>query len=190
MRLEAGKRYVTRSGLWTTPLYDRIVPSEFKFGAWVGSNVYTWREDGRHSEVEDSPIDLVRQLDKAPPGCEGPVSGDVTGPDTPAGVGEGRKDDGGKPRYDLIAPEFLDEVAQVLALGAAKYAPRNWEHGMSWGRCFGAMMRHMWAWWRGEEKDPETGLSHLAHAGCNVMFLCAYSKRSVGTDDRWREPRK
>lgn len=97
---------------------------------------------------------------------------------------EGRKDDAGKPRMDLIAPEFLVGTAKVLAFGADKYAPRNWEAGMSWGRCFGALMRHMWAWWGGEKCDLETGLSHLYHASCCLMFLAAYEERGIGTDDR------
>jgi hypothetical protein len=96
----------------------------------------------------------------------------------------GRKDDGGKARHDLIPPELPDAVARVLAFGAAKYGERNWEKGMSWGRPFAALMRHMWAWWRGEEADPETGMSHLWHAGCCIAFLIAYEARGIGEDDR------
>ena len=94
------------------------------------------------------------------------------------------KFDAGKPAYDLIAPEFLDGLASGLTYGAAKYAARNWEKGMSWGRCFGALMRHLWAWWRGEEIDGESGLPHLDHAACCLMFLRAYSARRAGMDDR------
>jgi len=97
---------------------------------------------------------------------------------------EGRKDDQGKAPYHLLAPEYLDAAAQVLAFGAAKYAPRNWEKGMDWSRPFSALMRHMWAWWRGEAKDPETGFSHLWHAACCIMFLVAYEERKTGNDDR------
>lgn len=97
---------------------------------------------------------------------------------------EGRKDDSAKPRYDLIPPEWLDGPAQVLTFGAAKYSARNWEKGMRWGRPFAAMMRHMWAWWRGEKADPETGYSHLWHAACCLMFLMAYEARQIGEDDR------
>lgn len=97
---------------------------------------------------------------------------------------EGRKDDQGKAPYHLLAPEYLDAAAQVLAFGAAKYAPRNWEKGMDWSRPFSALMRHMWAWWRGETKDPETGFSHLWHAACCIMFLVAYEERKTGNDDR------
>lgn len=94
------------------------------------------------------------------------------------------KQDGGKPRMDLIAPELLVATANVLTYGAAKYDERNWEKGMSWGRVFGAMMRHLWAWWGGAQKDDETGYSHLHHAAACLMFLIAYEERKTGTDDR------
>lgn len=61
---------------------------------------------------------------------------------------------------------------------------RNWELGMSWSRPFAALMRHMWAWWRGEAADPETGMSHLHHACCCLMFLVAFESRHAGQDDR------
>ena len=99
---------------------------------------------------------------------------------------EGRKDDGGKARMDLIPPEAVFALGEVLRYGAEKYAARNWEAGMSWGRVFGACMRHMWAWWRGEQRDPETGFSHLWHALCCIAFLVAYEQRGAGTDDRFR----
>lgn len=97
---------------------------------------------------------------------------------------EGRKDDNGKPRMDLLPPELLVSVSTVLGFGAEKYAARNWEQGMSWGRVFAALMRHMWAWWSGEKSDPETGYSHLWHAGCCIAFLIAYEERGIGEDDR------
>jgi hypothetical protein len=56
---------------------------------------------------------------------------------------------------------------------------------MSWGRCFAACMRHLWAFWRGEECDPESGHHHLLHAGCCVMYLYAYAVRKSGNDDRF-----
>jgi hypothetical protein len=97
---------------------------------------------------------------------------------------EGRKDDSSKIRYDLLPPELLEGVATILTFGAAKYAPRNWEQGIAWGRVFGALMRHMWSWWRGENVDPETQKSHLWHAGCCIAFLIAFEQRGIGTDDR------
>lgn len=96
----------------------------------------------------------------------------------------GRKDDGGKLPHHLLPFDAIDEISKVLQFGANKYAERNWEKGMNWSRVFGAMMRHMWAWWMGKGTDPETGYSHLAHAACCVLFLLAYEIRGVGGDDR------
>lgn len=110
---------------------------------------------------------------------------------------EGRKNDQGKVRMDLIPPELPYAVGTVLTFGADKYADRNWEAGMSWGRVFGALMRHMWAWWGGEGPttknfmfdnfDDETAYSHLWHAGCCLTFLIAYEERGVGVDDRMKK---
>ncbi|QPC43478.1 hypothetical protein HW532_12705 [Kaustia mangrovi] len=96
----------------------------------------------------------------------------------------GRKDDGGKLRMELIPPEVVEATAAVLTFGASKYEDRNWERGMKWGRVFGALMRHLWSWWRRERADPETGYSHLWHAACCIAFLIAYEARQCGEDDR------
>ena len=107
---------------------------------------------------------------------------------------EGRKDDADKIRMELIPSELLFAVGAILTFGAEKYDDRNWEKGMSWGRVFGASMRHLWAWWGGKgpttknfvfgDLDLETGMSHLWHAGCCITFLIAYEERGAGTDDR------
>jgi hypothetical protein len=65
------------------------------------------------------------------------------------------KHDDGKLRYDLIPAEPFEEVVLVYTNGALTYADRNWELGMTWGRVFGAMLRHAWAFWRGERYDRE-----------------------------------
>jgi len=97
---------------------------------------------------------------------------------------EGIKFDQEKVRYDLLPPELLEGIAQILTFGASKYGDRNWELGMEWMRVFGALQRHLWAWRRGENLDPETGKSHLWHAGCCIAFLITYEARTVGKDNR------
>lgn len=99
-------------------------------------------------------------------------------------ISEGRKDDTGKLRYDLIPPEALEELARVYTIGAKKYSDRNWEKGMSWGRVFAAMMRHSWAWLRGETNDPVDGQHHLSSVAWCAFTLLTYEVRKVGTDDR------
>jgi hypothetical protein len=97
----------------------------------------------------------------------------------------GRKDDHAKKRTDLLPPDALMAVAEVLTVGAERYGVRNWELGMGWGRVCAALLRHVFAWMGGQEHDPETGLLHLAHAACCVLFLLSYQMREIGTDDRF-----
>jgi hypothetical protein len=105
----------------------------------------------------------------------------ITNPKHPT---EGVKFDDDKLPYELLAPEFLEATTTILKFGADKYGGRNWEKGMAWSRPFGALMRHMWAWWAGEKVDEESGQSHLWHAACCIMFLIAYEQRKTGEDDR------
>lgn len=94
------------------------------------------------------------------------------------------KNDGGKIRLDLLPVGPLKAIAEVLTVALAKYPARNWESGMAWSRCYASLLRHSFAWWAGEDNDPETGLSHLAHCGCNILFLLEYIQKKRGTDDR------
>ena len=92
---------------------------------------------------------------------------------------KGEKFDSEKIMLQLFPPEALFEIGAVLTYGAKKYAPRNWEKGIEYSRVYGALQRHLWAWWGGEENDPESGLPHLAHAGCCLVFLLAFEKRGM-----------
>jgi hypothetical protein len=46
----------------------------------------------------------------------------------------------------------------------------------------------MLAWYSGERLDPESGLPHLYHAACCLMFLARYEQDNLGTDDRPKFP--
>lgn len=90
---------------------------------------------------------------------------------------EGKKFDDLKTRLDLIEPEFIEQVGKVLTFGAQKYEPNNWQNvDDAENRYYAALMRHLLAYRKGEEKDPESGLSHLAHAACNAMFLLHFEQ--------------
>ncbi len=97
---------------------------------------------------------------------------------------EGMKFDTDKVRLELIPPSLLYGIGTILTLGAKKYEDRNWEKGIKWSRVFGAMMRHMWSWWRREDKDDEWSKSHLWHAGCCLAFLIEYETTKKQYDDR------
>lgn len=98
---------------------------------------------------------------------------------------QAKKFDEGKLRYDLLPPAALDEVVKVFMMGAEKYGDYNWTKGLKFSRCFAAIMRHLWQWWRGEDIDSESGLPHLAHAIATIMFLLTFARyRRVELDDR------
>ena len=89
----------------------------------------------------------------------------------------GRKDDQEKNRLDLIEPEFIEGVGKVLTFGADKYEPNNWQKVEdAEDRYYAAALRHLIAWRKGEKTDPESGLSHLDHVACNIMFLQHFEK--------------
>lgn len=84
---------------------------------------------------------------------------------------EGVKLDKEKARWDLLPIVALRIVVLVLTFGARKYAPDNWQKvpdGRT--RYYAAALRHMTDWWGGERLDPESGLHHLGHAICCLLF--------------------
>lgn len=105
----------------------------------------------------------------------------VTDPET--GGRKGVKDIG----FDMIPARALEDIARVYSYGAKKYARHNWRAGYSWSLTFAALMRHCWAFWRGEDLDPESGLPHMAHAGFHVLALLDFSRTHPEKDDRYRE---
>lgn len=78
----------------------------------------------------------------------------------------------GKTEWRLLPWRELEEVARVLMHGNTKYRENDWQlvDGKR-EKYFDAAMRHLTAWWGGESIDPESGLSHLAHAACCLLIL-------------------
>lgn len=93
------------------------------------------------------------------------------------------KNDQDKPIMALLPPDSLEEIAKVFTYGAHKYSEWNWAAGFKWSRIYSALLRHLNAFWKGEDFD-EVGNHHLACAGCNVMMLLSHALRNIGEDDR------
>jgi hypothetical protein len=94
------------------------------------------------------------------------------------------KNDFNKDPWHLAPWDAFRAIVKVMAFGAKKYEERNWEKGFDWHRLHRAAIEHLTSWWEGEDKDPETGYSHLWHAGCCVLFLISHEIRGIGKDDR------
>ena len=85
---------------------------------------------------------------------------------------KGRKFDDGKLDWSLLPLEPIEDVVDVLTFGAKKYDRDNWQQVPdARNRYYAAAMRHLTAWFKGEETDPESGKPHLAHAQCCLIFL-------------------
>lgn len=84
---------------------------------------------------------------------------------------DGIKYDGEKPKMHLLPPKAITEVAKVLTFGAQKYDEENWRKlDNLQARYSSGALRHIFAHLDGESLDPESGLSHLAHAICCLVF--------------------
>ena len=98
------------------------------------------------------------------------------------------KFDDGKPDWSLVPFESLEGMVKVLEFGAKKYAGWNWTNdgGFPYTRVLRSCLRHLFAYMRGEDNDPESGLSHIHHAMCNLLFISHYigNKEKYNKDDR------
>lgn len=99
---------------------------------------------------------------------------------------KGVKLDGEKPRMDLLPFESLEGIAQVLTFGAKKYESNNWRLGINNSRLIASLLRHLTAIQMGEDYDPESGLRHIDHVGCNALFLASNYRLKPECDDRYR----
>lgn len=105
-------------------------------------------------------------------------------------VATGVKYDQDKADMSLLSNIALVKVAQVMTFGKRKYSAHNWRGGFVWSRPLAAAVRHLFAYIGGEDKDPETGLSHLAHCACCIMFLLEFEETHKSLDDRYKKETK
>lgn len=120
-----------------------------------------------------------------------PICGDWMEPNhicpTDIAAFEGKKYDGGKPDLSLLPREFVEQVSLAFMYGEKKYGRYNYMGGMDWHRLIAATLRHVFAWAWGEDRDSESGLSHLAHAGATIAMLISYQSNGLGKDTRYKK---
>lgn len=97
----------------------------------------------------------------------------------------GVKHDKEKIQMDLLSTIWISGVAEVLTFGAKKYAAHNWRKGIQQSRLLAASLRHIFAYLGGEDLDSETGLCHLHHASCCLMFASELRVTNPELDDRY-----
>jgi len=70
-------------------------------------------------------------------------------------------------------------VTRVLEVGARKYCANNWQNVRPGIRYVSAALRHLLATESGEALDPETGLPHLDHLGCCLVFALWQQQQGI-----------
>lgn len=60
----------------------------------------------------------------------------------------------------------------------------NWKLGLPLTSVLDSCLRHLMAWNAGEDRDPESGLAHLAHAAANIMMMMELERNKPYCDDR------
>lgn len=83
-----------------------------------------------------------------------------------------------KPMLSHLPAGQIETVMQVLDHGAKKYSRNNWQKG-GFHVYASAALRHVFARIRGEKIDRESGLPHLAHAVCCLLFLMWFDDRDA-----------
>jgi len=73
--------------------------------------------------------------------------------------------------YILDAMPALKDMVAVMESGAGKYSRNNWMRGFPREKLLDSLLRHVDAFYSGEDLDPESGLPHVGHILCNAMFL-------------------
>lgn len=96
----------------------------------------------------------------------------------------GIKHDQDKPDFTYISIELMEELAKVRAFGAKKYSRSNWKKGFKVTRSLAAVLRHIFQFLSGQTTDPESGLSHLAHAVAGLEHAIYDLRHHPENDDR------
>lgn len=97
---------------------------------------------------------------------------------------KGLKYDSGKPDLTIVPIEAIEEMARAFMYGARKYARGNFKKGLEVNRTLAAALRHIYAFANKEDKDPESGESHLAHALAALAMTVYNLKHNPNMDDR------
>jgi hypothetical protein len=95
-----------------------------------------------------------------------------------------KKTDSGKRRFSLLPVQPLLDAIDVLEFGAKRYGDYNWQKGFEWTAMYNAALRHLTAWFEGEDNAEDSNLNHLAHAMVNLMFLLVFRNTHKEMDNR------
>lgn len=90
-----------------------------------------------------------------------------------------------KRQYQFVPVSVLEEIADGMAEGAEKYGPFNWrETFIEMSDYYDSTMRHLTAWFDGEDIDPDSGVHHLSKAITGLIVVRDAIAHGSCIDDR------
>jgi len=90
----------------------------------------------------------------------------------------------GKERLDLLPPRAMLLLGRLFTEGCEKYDERNWEGGLPWSTCIGAIQRHIAKFMMGDDIDDELKVPHVICVAWNALVLAEYMFTHKDLDDR------
>ena len=90
-----------------------------------------------------------------------------------------------KAPMSVVPAPFTHAVGLALMEGALKYGRHNYRAvGVRFSVYYDAALRHLNAWWEGEDDDPDSGLPHPIKAAACMAVLFDSMLQGNATDDR------
>lgn len=90
-----------------------------------------------------------------------------------------------KAPMSTVSAVVLAEVGVAMAEGAAKYGRHNYRAvGVRSSVYYDAAMRHLMAWWEGQDIDPDSGMPHIVKAITTLVVLRDAELYGQLNDDR------
>lgn len=87
--------------------------------------------------------------------------------------------------FSTVPSEVTAEVGLAMMEGALKYGRHNYRAvGVRGSVYYDAALRHLTAWWEGQDIDPDSGLSHLVKC-----LACLYVLRDSQIMGNWVDDR-
>ena len=84
-----------------------------------------------------------------------------------------------------VSGPVMAEIALGMYEGARKYGRHNYRViGVRGSVYYDAALRHLLAWWEGEDIDPGSGVSHISKCLASLVVLRDAMIRGNWTDDR------
>ena len=174
---------LTQNKIYEIYDYCSVGGQSFRLRDDVGTEIFSCIDNSAHLNggnwelFEELPANEDSSEESYPFGIGMPANTKDTNPKDAVGIKKA-------PMSTVSAPVML-AVGLAMMEGARKYGRHNYRiSGVRASVYYDAAMRHLMAWWEGEDLDPDSGLSHIIKAIACMTVLADADMNGKVTDDR------